>query len=150
MAEETNTQVKSTNKAKVWASIVIGALLVLAGGFGVFQSEDVNNTFIKLGAEQSAIGVIELYPDTETAIGITADVIDSAVQAREASPKQLAVLITDALNKAGVQGSLIEPIVEMVLNQLNQAYAKSDTEEIYLQKAKAVAEGIRAAIPVKG
>lgn len=138
-----------TKKAKVWTSIVLGVVLVVAGAFSVFNSEPVNNMFMQAGAEQAAAGVIELYPGTEHAIGVTADTMDAAIQARNASPRHLAVLITEELKKVGVEGNMIEPIVEMVITQLNQAYEKSPTEEIYLVKAQCVADGLRAAVPAK-
>lgn len=136
------------SKAKVWASIVIGAMLVLAGGFGVFQTETMNNMFMEIGAEQTAEGIIEMHPDAAKAIGIAADTIDAAAQAREATPDHLAILITSALEDAGVEGRFIKPIITMVIEQLNEAYKVSSTEEIYLAKAQAVAAGLRKAVPV--
>lgn len=137
------------SKTKLWASIVIGVMLVIAGGFGVFQTETVNNLFMEAGTEQTAVSLIEMYPDSATAIGITADTIDAAVQARHAHPDHLATLITEALEKAGVEGRFIKPIIAMVVEQLNEAYKVSDTEEMYLAKAQAVADGLRAAVPAK-
>ena len=144
MAGETTTKNKS--KKKIWISLIVGVILLIAGGIGLSGNEEVNKALLKSGAEAAAVGIIEMHPDAVHAIDVAANAIDAAVQARTASPKLLVVLVQNAFITEGIDADYVEPIIQVVAEQVNTAYETSETELMYLEKATSIASGLRAAV----
>lgn len=139
---------EQTPKKTNWKAIigmVVGALLVVAGGFSLFQNETFNTAAIQAGATLNAEGILEMYPESKDAIAKVAETIDAAVEARTTSPDQLNGIlegIATQFTGSGYAGVLINSVV----TQVNEAYKVSETEEVYHAKLKALTLGLKAAL----
>lgn len=144
MSTETENKTTETKKssAKTWVTLVLGIIAIILGCTTLIENDDVNNTLIEIGAAQSATSIIEMQPNAKSSIGVIADVLDAAVEARDAKPEHIAELIQTALqDKIGTVD--IRPIVSLVVKQLDEVYKKSSTEERYLEKVTHLAKGFR-------
>lgn len=134
----------TTKKKKAWIVIVVGVVLLAIGGTSYFQNETINNVFVEIGANQVTTGVIEMQPDSREAFLKAADVIDASIKARKTDPTILAALIEEAVKP--YTGNIdVTPIIVTVINQINDVYKVSETEDKYIEKLKKVAAGIRSA-----
>lgn len=141
---ETEKKPSKSKKGFSIAAIVIGVLLLAAGMFSVFDSEDINNSMVEVGTAQVVQNLVTTYPDTAAYASKTADIIEAAVEAREVDPDKLAELIYQAAEEYQSPG--IKSLLVSIIRQINSAYAIAEKEEAYLKKLTYVVKGIREGV----
>ena len=129
------------------ASIVVGVVLLALGMFSVMDDENLNNSLIETGTAQAVLNLTEQYPDTTVYAEKVADVIDSAIQARNASTEHLSELIYTEIKDYTTPG--LKLLISAIITHINEAHKKSPTEDVYLEKLGFVVKGIREGITVK-
>lgn len=151
--KKTEAEVQQEKTRKMISSIAViicGVITIIAGCLipGGADKEKVSPSAITLitdGSRQATDGILELYPEAEPAISATAEILHDAVITRRANPELMRRTIEDQLTVGGVPVKVITPIVNLVVAQLNNAYAKTETEENYLVHVQAIANGMAEA-----
>lgn len=147
MAETTDTTKSKKSSYANWAAIAIGVVMVLVGTFAwLGDDEETNNALIQTGTAQTCTAVLAEYPDAKPHMQKLAEVLDAAIEAREASPDQLADLISDTLSALTGQGINVDALVSTLVNKINHAHEVSETEEQYLQKVQIIVDGIKDSV----
>lgn len=150
--KKTEAEVQQEKTRKLISSIAVivcGVITIIAGCLipGGADKEKVSPAAITLitdGSRQATDGILELYPEAEPAISATAEILHAAVITRRANPELMQRTIEDQLTVCDVPVKVITPIVNLVVAQLNNAYAKTETEENYLVHVQAIANGMAA------
>lgn len=148
--KKTEAEVQQEKTRKMISSIAViicGIITIIAGCLipGGADKEKVSPAAIELitdGSRQATDGILELYPEAEPAISATAEILHAAVITRRANPELMKRTLEDQLTVCGVPVKVITPIVNLVVVQLNNAYAKTETEENYLVHVQAIANGM--------
>lgn len=146
MDKEQNNAPEKKSKKVVWISLVIGILMIIVGGTTLIDDDLINDALVELGAQQTAISSIELNPDTKEVYAKVSEVLTAAVHARTSDPEELAKLINDALVEYAGTSVNVTPIINALLNKLNELKHASPTEEIYLHKVALLAKGFKEAV----
>ena len=154
--KKTEAEVQQEKTRKMISSIAViicGIITIIAGCLipGGAEKEKVSPAAIALitdGSRQATDGILELYPEAEPAISATAEILHAAVITRRANPELMKRTIEDQLTVCGVPVKVIAPIVNLVVAQLNNAYAKTETEENYLVHVQAIANGMADAAEI--
>ena len=137
---ETNTTTKS--KKWNWVAILIGLAICLAGVFSFSEDENVNNAMVEAGASQIASTIASEGPSSASAVLSAADILDGVVKARIGDPKAISDIMQKKLSELET-GMDFRPVIIAVMNQINLAHAKSETEEQFLHKVELIARGLR-------
>lgn len=137
---ETNTTTKS--KKRNWVAILIGLVICLAGVFSFSEDENVNDAMVEAGASQIASVIASEGPSSASAVLSAADVLDGVVKARVGDPRAISEIMQQKMSELET-GLDFRPIITTVMNQINLAHAKSETEEQFLHKVELIARGLR-------
>lgn len=137
---ETNTTTKS--KKWNWVAILIGLAICLAGVFSFSEDENVNKAMVEAGASQIASTIASEGPSSASAVLSAADVLDGVVKARIGDPRAISDIMQKKLSELET-GMDFRPVIIAVMNQINLAHAKSETEEKFLHKVELIARGLR-------
>ncbi len=141
MAKITQTSTK-TRKAAGWVGILLGIILCIAGSLSFFENETINDTFTEAGAAQIASGIVSEYPSSAFVVQDLTEVLDSAVKARIGDPGAISEMLQEKVSSYDLEID-IRPIVAAVINQVNDAYKKSITEEQFLHKLELIIRGFK-------
>ena len=133
-----------TKKVASISAIIVGIMLLVAGIFSMTGNEELDNAFIQTGAEQAVSNVIAQYPEVEEYAERAAVIISAAVEGRSSNPEALADVLYDTVSQYTVPGA--KTIMVAIINQVNTAYAASETEEQYWKKLTILVQGIRDGI----
>lgn len=142
---QTDKKLEKTSKIWNWVAIIVGALICAAGAFSFFDNDAMNDTLTEAGAGQIAAGIVSEYPQSAPVINCIADVLDAAVEARVGDPKAIATMIQEEAAKIGIAIDT-KPIIAAIINQINTAYEKCETEEQFLHKLELIARGLRSGV----
>lgn len=146
MAEQSTESNKKTGYTN-WVAIIIGLIMVFAGTFAwLGDDEETNNALIQSGTAQTCVALVSEYPNAKPHLNKLADALDAAIEARAASPDQLANIISSTLSELTGQGINVDALVRTLVAKVNKAYAVSETEEQYLHKVQIISHGIRDSI----
>lgn len=147
MEQNNSSTTCKKEKAWNWVSIVIGILILCAGMFSWFGTdEETNNTLIEAGVSQTCTSLLAEYPDAKPHLQKVADTLAAAIEARTTSPEVLADLISDSLAEATGQNINVEAFVKALVHKINEAHKVSETEEQYHAKLKVLVTGINNTI----
>lgn len=141
--KEEDTAPKKSRKGRIVA-MVVGILLVGVGFFSFFDSVQINDALIEVGAGQTVKNMVEEYPGTKEWAVKTADVIEAAIEARTTSPTRLSALIRAEVGDVSVPG--LQGLLEAIIAQINSTYKTSQTEQEYVDKLRHLVTGIRDGI----
>lgn len=133
-----NTKSKKWN----WITILIGVLICLAGVFSFSDDEMVNDAMTEAGASQIASVIASEGPSSASAVLSAAEVLDGVVKARVGDPRAISDIMQKKLSEMEVSFDF-RPIFSAVMNQINLAHAKSETEEQFLHKVGLIARGLK-------
>lgn len=142
--EEEEKAPKKKSRAGRIVAIVVGVLLVGVGFFSFFDSPQINDALIEVGAGQTVKNMVEEYPGTKEWAAKVADVLEAAIEARTTSPTRLSELIRCAVGDASVPG--LQGLLEAIIAQINATYKSSQTEQEYVDKLRHLVTGIRDGI----
>lgn len=137
---ETNTTTKL--KKRNWVAILIGLVICLAGVFSFSENENVNDAMVEAGASQIASAIASEGPSSASAVLSAAEVLDVVAKARVGDPRAISEILQKKLSELET-GMDFRPIISAVMNQINLAHAKSETEEQFLHKVELIAKGLR-------
>ena len=144
---DNNTQSTTEPKKKPyasWATIVVGVLMILAGTFSWFgDDEETNNALIQAGTAQTCTVVVQEYPEAKPYLVKLGAALDAAIEARTASPEQLANIVSETLSDLAGQGINVDALVATMVAKINKAHATSETEEQYISKVRIIINGIK-------
>lgn len=149
MATETTQEekeTKPTNKMKIASIIVIilGLLICAAGIVGFSEDDELNAAMIEVGMGQSTATLVLEHPGSKKAFENAAYILEAAVRARQADPEMLTKLLTDTMKDYPCAG--LDDVIASVVNKVNAAYSKTETEDVYLNKLQHIVNGIRSGI----
>ena len=83
-----------------------------------------------------------LIYQSASAVLSAADILDGVVKARIGDPKAISDIMQKKLSELET-GMDFRPVIIAVMNQINLAHAKSETEEQFLHKVELIARGLR-------
>ena len=147
MDQNNSPTTNKKEKAWNWVSIVLGVLILCAGMFSWFGTdEETNNMLIEAGVAQTCTALLNEYPDAQPHLQKVADTLTAAIEARTTSPEVLADLISDALAEATGQNINTEAFVKALVRKINEVHKVSETEEQYHVKLKVLITGINNTI----
>ena len=94
------------------------------------------------GASQLASVIASEGPSSASAVLSAAEVLDGVVKARVGDPRAISEIMQKKLSEMEVSFDF-RPIISAVMNQINLAHAKSETEEQFLHKVELIARGLK-------
>lgn len=136
--------IPANTKSKKWSwiTILIGLVICLAGVFSFSDDETVNDALTEAGASQIASVIASEGPSSASAVLSAAEVLDGVVKARVGDPRAISEIMQKKLSEMEVSFDF-RPIISAVMNQINLAHAKSETEEQFLHKVELIARGLK-------
>ena len=133
-----NTKSKKWN----WVTILIGLLICMAGVFSFSDDKTVNDAMTEAGASQIASAIASEGPSSASAVLSAAEILEGVVKARVGDPRDISEIMQKKLAEMEVSFDF-RPILSAVMNQINSAHAKSETEEQFLHKVELIARGLK-------
>ena len=143
---EGEVQVKKSKK-KHWIIGALGLVLIIMGSLSMFQTEEMNNLAVQIGSKTVATEMTEAYPEHTEIWAKAITVLDAAIEARTVSPDKLSLLLNEEITKVtGNETPEVVEIINKLVEQFNIAWKSSDSEEVYIEKLKALSAGIKQAL----
>lgn len=140
--EEKSQNTSSTTKTVGWVSLIFGIILCIAGSLSFFEDETINDTLTEAGAAQIAAGIVSECPSSAFVVQDLTEVLDSAIKARVGDPSAISEMLQKKVSSYNLEMD-IRPVVSTLINQINDAYTKSDTEEQFIHKLELIVRGLK-------
>lgn len=138
---------KKSNKKKYTAIImvIVGIITIVLGSIGITEDEGTDAALVDLGVTVTISNTVEEYPESVPYLTKASEVLDTVIAARNGNMEDMKTLLNQELGKITNQSTASTATVAAtrILKLVNDAYAKSDTEEVLIHKLMIINAAIK-------
>lgn len=143
MEEDTN----KSNKKKYTAiiMIIVGIITIVLGSIGITEDEGTDAALVDLGVTVTISNTVEEYPESIPYLQKASEVLDTVIAARNGNMEDMKAMLSAELVKITNQATASTATVAAtrILKLVNDAYAKSETEEVLIHKLNIINAAIK-------
>ena len=143
MEEDTN----KSNKKKYTAiiMIVVGIITIVLGSIGITEDESTDAALVDLGVTVTISNTVEEYPESIPYLQKASEVLDTVIAARNGNMEDMKAMLSAELVKITNQATASTATVAAtrILKLVNDAYVKSETEEVLIHKLNIINAAIK-------
>lgn len=143
MEEDTN----KSNKKKYTAiiMIIVGIITIVLGSIGITEDESTDAALVDLGVTVTISNTVEEYPESIPYLQKASEVLDTVIAARNGNMEDMKAMLSAELVKITNQSTASTATVAAtrILKLVNDAYVKSETEEVLIHKLNIINAAIK-------
>lgn len=136
-----------SNKKKYTAiiMIILGIITIVLGSIGITKDESTDAALVDLGVTVTISNTVEEYPESVPYLEKASEVLDTVIAARNGNMEDMKAMLSAELVKITNQATASTATVAAarILKLVNDAYAKSDTEEVLIHKLNIINAAIK-------
>lgn len=151
MEQEKETKTVNKKAWTAWIAIAVGIAAIVLGSIGITEDDETNSAIVDLGVTMTITNTVEQYPDSVQQLAKVSQVIDSVLDARNGNMEDLSALLEVELNKITNASTTDAATIAVtrIIKLINQAYTKSETEEVFIQKLRFINSAIKENLGIK-
>lgn len=138
---------KKSNKKKYTAiiMIIVGIITIVLGSIGITEDESTDAALVDLGVTVTISNTVEEYPESIPYLQKASEVLDTVIAARNGNMEDMKAMLSAELVKITNQATASTATVAAtrILKLVNDAYVKSETEEVLIHKLNIINAAIK-------